>query len=69
MVEERHTSENASFTGYCVEFWHGDILLAVAATASPAAEALRAALRPSFKTCEKRSCCSMSPCRISNALQ
>jgi len=50
MVEERHTSENASFTGYCVEFWHGDILLAVAATASPAAEALRAALRPSFET-------------------
>lgn len=54
MVEERHTPNNPSFTGYCAEFRDGDILLAVAPMASIAADALRDALKPRLFTTESQ---------------
>jgi hypothetical protein len=40
MVEVRLTTENQSFAGYCVEFYSGDVLLAVCAMGSHAYAAL-----------------------------
>ena len=43
-AEIRSTPNNQSFAGYCLEFYVGGILIAVAGTASPAAELIEADL-------------------------